>query len=153
MAFYVFSYLLARGTVIPWFLERLDVVAIDIFGTDLFGLSFSSFRKINLYNLCTQRSSLMLVSPLVAFPDSPHPTLVVGDFNIHHHLPDPLRSHSSEELVFSFTYLSRSLELGYGLLNLPGVYSRFPLAALSPPSVLDFSFVTIPVSLGNICSR
>ena len=82
----------------------------------------------------------MSVSPLVAFPASSHPTLVVGDFNIHHPLPDPLRSHSSEELAVSFPYLSRSSELGYGLLNLPGVYTRFPLGGLGCPSVLDLSF-------------
>ena len=59
----------------------------------------------------------MTVSPLVAFPEPSYPTHVVGNFNLHHPLPDPLRSHSAEELATSFLYFSRSSELGFGLLN------------------------------------
>ena len=81
----------------------------------------------------------MTVSPLVAFPETSFPTLVVGDFNIHHPLPDPLRSHSAEELATSFPYFSRSSELACGLLNQPGVYTRFPLGGSGHPSVLDLS--------------
>ena len=84
----------------------------------------------------------MTVSPLVAFPETLFPTLVVGDFNIHHPLPDPLRSHSAEELATSFPYFSRSSELGFGLLNQPGVYTRFPLGGSGRPSVLDLSFAS-----------
>ena len=84
----------------------------------------------------------MTVSPLVAFPETSFPTLVVGDFNIHHPLPDPLRSHSAEELATSFPYFSRSSELGFGLLNQPGVYTRFPLGGSGRPSVLDLSFAS-----------
>ena len=84
----------------------------------------------------------MRVSPLVAFPETSFPTLVVGDFNIHHPLPDPLRSHSAEELATSSPYFSRSLELGFGLLNQPGVYTHFPLGRSGRPSVLDLSFAS-----------
>ena len=142
VAFYVSSYLLAQAIIFPCFFDRLDIAALDIFGTDLFGQSLSSFRIVNLYNLWTKKSTLMSVSPLVAFPASSYPTLVVGDFNIHHPLPDPLRSHSSEELAVSFPYLSKSSELGYGLLNMPGVYTRFPLGGHGRPSVLDLSFAS-----------
>ena len=84
----------------------------------------------------------MTVSPLVAVPETSYPTLVVVDFNIHHPLPDPLRSHSAEELATSFPYFSRSSELGFGLLNQPGVYTHFPLGGSGPPSVLDLSFAS-----------
>ena len=86
----------------------------------------------------------MTVSPLVAFPDLSHPTLVVGDFNIHHPLSDPLRvrSHSAEELATSFLYFFRMAELGFGLLNQPGVYTRFPLGGAGRLSVLDLSFAS-----------
>ena len=67
---------------------------------------------------------------------------MVGDFNIHHPLSDPLRSHSAEELATSFPYFSRSSELGYGLLNHPGVYTHFPLGGFGRPSVLDLSFAS-----------
>ena len=92
--------------------------------------------------LWTKRTSQMTVSRLVAFPETSFPTHVVGDFNIHHPLPDPLRSHSAEELATSFPYFSRSSELGFGLLNQPGVYTRFPLGGSGRPSVLDLSFAS-----------
>ena len=84
----------------------------------------------------------MTESPPVAFPDLSHPTLVVGDFNIHHPLPDPLRSHSAEELATSFLYFSRMAQLGFGILNQPGVYTRFPLGGPGRLSVLDLSFAS-----------
>ena len=118
------------------------MAALDVFGVDLFGKSFTHFRILNLYNLWTKRTLLMTVSPLVAFPEPSCPTLVVGDFNIHHPLPDPLRSHSAEELATSFPYFSRSSELGFGLLNQPGVYTRFPLGGTGRPLVLDLSFAS-----------
>jgi len=68
---------------------------------------FPVFLIINLYTLWTKRTSQMTVSPLVAFPDSLLPTLVVGDFNLNHCLPHPLRTHSIEDLNTSFPYLSR----------------------------------------------
>ena len=105
MAFYVSSYLLAPATVLPAFFDRPDVVALDVFSVDLFGKSLSHVRILNLYNLWTKRTSQMTVSPLVAFPEPSYPTLVVGDFNMHHPLPDPLRSHTAEELATSFPYL------------------------------------------------
>ena len=142
VAFYVSTHLLAQATVLPAFFDRPDVVALDVFGVDLFGKSFSHFRILNLYNLWTKRTSQMTVSPLVAFPETSFPTLVVGDFNIHHPLPDPLCSHSAEELVTSFPYFSRSSELGFGLLNQPGVYTCFPLGGSGRPSVLDLSFAS-----------
>ena len=142
VAFYVSIHLLAQATVLPAFFDRPDVVVLDVSGVDLFGKSFSHFRILNLYNLWTKRTSQMTVSPLVAFPETSFPTLVVGDFHIHHPLPDPLRSHSADELATSFPYFSRSSELGFSLLNQPGVYTRFPLGGSGRPSVLDLSFAS-----------
>ena len=39
-------------------------------------------------------------------------------------------------------YFSRSSELGFSLLNQPGVYTRFPLGGSGRPSVLDLSFAS-----------
>ena len=142
VAFYVSSYLLAQATLLPAFFDRRDVVALSVFAVDLFGKWFSHFRVLNLYNLSTKRTSQMKVSPLVAFPEPSYHTLVVGDFNIHYPLPDPLHSHSTEELATSFPYFSRFLELGFGLLNQPGVYTRFLLGGSGQPSVLDLSFAS-----------
>ena len=140
VAFYVSTHLLAQATVLPAFYDRPDVVALDLFGVDLFGKSFSHLRISNLYNLWTKRTSQMTVSPLVTFPITYFPTLVVGDFNIHQPLPDPLRSHSADELATSFPYFSRSSELGFSLLKQPGFYTRFPLRGSGRPSFLYLSF-------------
>ena len=142
VAFYVSPHLLAQAPVLTAFVDRPNVVALEVFGVDLFGKSFSHFRILNLYNLWTKRTSEMTVSPPVAFPETPYPTLVVGDFNIHHPLPDPLRSHSAEELATSFPYFSRASELGFGLQNQPSVYTRFPLGGSGRPSILDLSFTS-----------
>ena len=82
----------------------------------------------------------MTRSPLVTFPETSYPTLVVGDFNIHHPLLYPLPPHSAEEPATSFPYVSRSSELGSGLINQPGVYTRFPLCGPGRPPVLDLCF-------------
>ena len=143
VAFYVSTYLLAQATVLSAFFDRPDVATLDMFRVALFGKSFSHFRILNLYILWTKRTSHMTVFPLVAFAELSYPTLVVGDFNIHHPLPDPLRSHSVEELATSFPYFSRSSDLGFGLLNQPSVYTHFPLGGYGRPSVLALSFASL----------
>ena len=142
VAFYVSTYLLAQATVLPAFFDRPGVAALDVFRVNLFGKLFTHFRILNLYNLWTKRASQMTVSPLVAFPEPCYPTLVVGDFNIHHPLPDPLPFHSADELATSFPYFSWFSELGFGLLNQPGVYTCFPFGGSGRPSVLDLSFAS-----------
>ena len=57
VAYYVSTHLLAQATVLPAFFDRPDVVALDVFGVDLFGKSFSHFRILTLYNLWTKRTS------------------------------------------------------------------------------------------------
>src|SRR5712664_595366 len=42
----------------------------------------------------------------------------------------------------SFPYFSRAAEMGFDLLNLPGVYTRYPLGGSACPSVLDLSFAS-----------
>ena len=118
------------------------MAALDIYGSDLFGGSFTQFRILNVYNLRPHHAGSMTVSPVVSLPEVDFPLLVVGDFNIHHPLSDPLRAHSSEELALSFPYFSRASELGFELLNLPGVFTRFRLGGISRPSVIDLAFAS-----------
>ena len=134
--------LLSHVTVLSLFFDRYDVAALDIYGSDLFGGSFTQFRILNVYNLRPRHAGSMTVSPVVSFPEVDFPLLVVGDFNIHHPLSDPLRAHSSEELALSLPYFSRASELGFELLNVPGVFTRFPLRGSSRPSVIDLSFAS-----------
>src|SRR5712664_401182 len=42
----------------------------------------------------------------------------------------------------SFPYFSRAAEMGFDLLNLPGVYTRYPLGGSARPSVLDLCFTS-----------
>src|SRR5712664_3566315 len=57
VAFYVSTCFLASATVLPCFSERMDVAALDIFGTGLFGSAFSQFRILDLYNLWSKGAS------------------------------------------------------------------------------------------------
>ena len=134
VAFYVPTMLLSHVTVLPLFFDRYDVAALDIYGSDLFGGSFTQFRILNVYNLKPRHAGSMTVSPLVSFPEVDFPLLVVGDFNIHHPFSDPLRAHSSEVLAMSFPYFSRASELAFELLNLPGWrLHSFPPRGVLPP--------------------
>ena len=134
--------LLSHVTILPWFFDRFDVAAVDIYGSDLFGSSFTLFRILNVYNLNSHHAGSMTISPIVSLPEVDFPLLVVGDFNIHHPLSDPLRAHSSEELAMSFPYFSKVSELGFELLNLPVVFTRFPLGGSARPSVIDLAFAS-----------
>jgi len=140
VAFYLSSSFLSNATVLPRFFDRPDVAALDLFGVDLFGGSFTQFRILHLYNLWSQCSSVRTVPPDLSFPDDGFPLLVVGNFNIHHLLADPLRSYSRGDLGASFPYFSRAADLGFELLNMPGVFTRFPWNSATRPSVIDLSF-------------
>lgn len=74
------------------------------------------------------------------FPHLPGPTLLLGDLNIHHPTTDPLRSFKEDELATSVPYFDRDTELGFSLLNTPGVYTRFSISLVSRPGVLDLAF-------------
>jgi len=125
------------------FFDRPDVAALDLFWVDLFGGSFTQFRILNLYNLWSQRSSVRTVPPDLSFPDNGFPLLAVGYFNIHHPLADPLRSYSHRDLPASFPYFSRAADLGFELLNLPGVFTCFPWDSATRPSVVDLSLALL----------
>ena len=77
----------------------------------------------------TKRSSQMTVSPLVTFSQSSFPTLVVGNFNIHHPVPDPSAPILQMNTLLSVhTFLGRpSWALAYSTSL--AVIVAFPLAA------------------------
>ena len=116
------------------------MAALDIYGSDRFGGSFTQFLILNVYNLRPRHAGSITLSPVVSFPEVDFPLLVVGDFNIHHSLSDPLQAHSSEDLALSFPYFSRASELGFELRNLAGVFTCFPLGGSSHLSVIVLCF-------------
>ena len=142
VAFYVFRSLMDMATVTPIFTSRSDLATLEISAHSLFGTKADKFLIVNCYSVWGLTATARTVSPVLALPSFTSPTLVVGDFNIHHPSADPARTHSSSELKASFPYFSRAAELGYSLLNTPGVYTRFPLQGSSRPSVVDLAFAS-----------
>src|SRR5205807_5865873 len=142
VACYVSSALLRAASILPLFQDRSDIMTLVVHGLDLFGSGLPEFRIVNLYSRLGSSSSVQTVSPEVAFPPSPLPTLVVGDFNIHNPMADPGRDYCPTEMSISFPYFSRATDLGFSLLNTPGIYTRFPLGGEARPSVIDLAFAS-----------
>jgi len=80
------------------------------------------------------------VSPESSLLDLDHPYLVAGDFNIHNAATDPSRLLSSKEEKESAPYFDRASDLGFTLLNTPGVYTRFPFSGNHRPGTIDLAF-------------
>ena len=106
----------------------------------VFGSRFHSFRLVNAYSINLADRMVLSVPPESLFPDTGVPLLVVGDLNIHNPLSDPLHSFSCQEVSFSAPYFELAALGGFGLLNSPGVYTRFPLWGKVRPSVIDLAF-------------
>src|SRR5437588_3597647 len=112
VAAYISLDFLNSYSILPVFFDRLDLMAIDVFTpTGLFCTANRQFRVYNLYSTNSTGPTHRTVSPTDAFHTHPFPALVVGDFNLHHSLSDPLRHVSSNEHAISSPYLDRALDL------------------------------------------
>jgi len=141
VAFYVFASFLSTVTLLPWFFDRGDIMALDLFTPDgFFSPSMTSFTIINSYRTKGRSNNTRSVLPDLIFPNLPGPTLILGDLNVHHPTADPLRSFKEDELATSIPYFDRATELGFTLLNMPGVYTRFSMSLVGRPGVLDLAF-------------
>jgi len=130
------------ATITPIFTGRSAIATLEITTPSLFGTTVERFHIINCYSGRGKTITERTVAPTLALPLSSFPTLVLGDFNIHHLSADPLRKHNSSELKASFPYFSRAAEHGFTLLNIPGVHTSFPLKGSSRFSVLDLAFTS-----------
>src|SRR5437868_2918458 len=97
VACYVSSGLLRAASILPLFQDRCDIMTLAVHGLDCFGSGLPEFRIINLYSHLGSSPSARTISPELAFPPSPLPTLMVGAFNIHNPMPDPSREYSPTE--------------------------------------------------------
>ena len=141
VATYIHQDLLQSASVLPCLLDRLDTMAIDIHSQQgLFGSKYKIFRLYNSYSVNGTSCSSRTLSPQDLFPSHPFPTITMGDFNLHHPLPDPLRKLSSQDISVSAPYFDRAADLGFSLLNVPGTFTRFPFDSSTRPGVLDISF-------------
>ena len=80
------------------------------------------------------------------FPELDFPCLIPRDFNIHNLLSDPLRDFSPNDIAISASYFERAADMGFSLLNTPGVYTRFPFVTRDRPVDLDLSFANIELA-------
>src|SRR5437899_5312432 len=141
VATYVHQDLLQSASVLPCLFDRLDQMAIDIHSQQgLFGSKHKIFRLYNSYSVNGTSCSSRTLPPQDIFPAHSFPTVTMGDFNLHHPLPDPLRELSSQDISVSAPDFERAADLGYSLLNVPGIFTRFPFDSSSRPGVLDISF-------------
>jgi len=123
------------------------MVSVDVFSPEgLFSSSYRSLRVTSIYLLYTNRPPYRSITPDRMFTTLPSPHLIIGDFNFHHPLADPLRALSDTEFTLSACYLDVSFDAPYHLLNTPGVYTRFPFDFISRPSVLNLAFANNTLS-------
>jgi len=141
VAFYVYSSFLATVSLLPRFFGRGDVMALDLFSPDgFFNPSTTVLTIINSYRTKGCSNNTRSVPPDIIFPSSPLPTLTLGDLNIHHPTADPLRTFKEDEIATSSSYFDRATDLGFSLLNTPGVFTRFSMSLIWRPGVLDLAF-------------
>jgi len=141
VACYVSQKFLKNFTVLPFFpAETDDFMVLNVFTLQgCFGANLSRFVIGNAY----ARPPFPLpysVSPESSLLDLNYPSLVAGDFNIHNSATDPSRLLSSKEEKESAPYFSRASDLGFTLLNTPGIYTRFPFTGSHRPSTIDLPF-------------
>src|SRR5437588_1560854 len=124
VANYIYQDLLQSTSVLPYLFDRLDTMAIDIHSQQgLFGSKHKIFRLYNSYSVNGTSCSSYILSPQDLFPSHPFPTITMGDFNLYQPLPDQLRELSSQDISVSAPYFDRAADLGFSLLNVPGIFT------------------------------
>jgi len=141
VACYLSLSFLQQFAVLPFFpLESDHLMALDVFTPKgFFGLTFPCFRIGNFYGR-TLPPAPHSVSPQTSLPVFDFPYLVAGDFNIHNTASDPTRLLSWKEENESAPYFNRATDLGYTLLNTPGICTRFPFTGTQRASAIDLAF-------------
>ena len=116
-------------------------MALDLFTADgFFNPSTTSFTIINSYSTKGCANNTCSVPLDIIFPSNPLPTLTLGDQNIYHPTADPFRTFKEDEIATSTPYFNRTTDLGFSLLNTPGVFTRFSMSLIGRPGVLDLTF-------------
>jgi len=143
VACYVSQNFLQRFAVLPSFppaSETDDFMAFDFFTPQGgFGTNFPRFRIGNMYArpLSPHPHS---VSPESALQNLDYPYLGAGDFNIHNAATNRSRLLTTKEDKESTPYFDRATDIGFPLLNTPGIYTRFPFTGTHRPSAIDLAF-------------
>ena len=137
----------SQYTILPGFHDDTsDAMYLDIHTPDgCFGTPAPKFRLNNIY-AWEGEGQAHSISPETAFQQVDFLYLVAGDFNIHNPASDPLWIFSYKEELESAPYYDLVSELGFGLLNTSGVYTRFPLSGSHRPGAIDLAFTNLPMS-------
>jgi len=139
VATYVHERLLTMISVLQLFFQRGDLMAVNFHSPE--GLSDTTHNFFSLYNAYSIRNGhIRSVSPVDLFPQHDIPTLILGDFNIHHSASDQTRLLSDHHYFISSPYFDRASANLFSRLNTPGIYTRFPFTTNHHPAVLDLSF-------------
>jgi len=96
---------------------------------------FDSFSLINN----RQVDGVNTVKAADLFTDDFHPSLVVGDLNVHTLYTDPTRDMSSAEYWKGEQYYRVVGLRGFAIINEPGVYTRTPDNINDRPSVINYT--------------
>jgi len=148
MAIYVFCLLDTHLSCTTVFHGTSEMLSVDVFCLEgLFKSSHHSLRLTSVNLLYINRPPYHSITPTCVFFPLPYPHLIVGDFNIHHPLADPVRSLSEKQYTLSALYLDAAFDARYHLLNTLGVYTHFPFDIISRPAALDLSFANTTPSL------
>ena len=116
-------------------------MALDVHSpSGLFDSNHPILRIYNGYSTNGSSSNIRTVAPELMFPEPDFPCLIVGDFNIHNRLSDPLRDFSPNDIAVSAPYYKLAADMGFSFLNTPRAFTQFPFVAGDRPTVLDLSF-------------
>jgi len=133
--------LLRNFTVLPHFpLEIGDFMALYVFTMQ--GCLSTNSPRFTIGNGCARSLPLLpqSASHQSSLLDLEHPYLVAGDFNIPNAATNPVRLLSSKEGKESAPYFARASDLGFTLLNVTGIYIRFPFLGNHSPSTIELLF-------------
>lgn len=140
VAFYISKEFETKVSYVPRMYGRTDMIALVFsFPHQHVAGSLQSLTIVNVYNRILSATARS-VPPRLAFPHTTQPTLVVGDFNIHHHIPDPLRALSHSEKALGTHYFDEAHAGHYTLLNTPGSRTRLSPHILHRNSCIDLAF-------------
>ena len=136
-------------------------MALDLFTPDgFFNPSMTRFTIVNSYSTKGRSNNTRSVPCDLIFASLPSPRLTLGHFNSHYPTTDPLRRLKEDELATSVPDFNKATELGFPLLNTPGVYTQSSMSligqassfrpglCLPPPHALFFGVVRPPALYG-----
>ena len=122
VACYVFYGLLHTYPIVPLCFDSPDWMALEVHTlSGLFDSNHHVLRIYNRYSTNGSSSNIHTVAREQMFPQNDFLCLIAGDFNIYNPLSAPLCDFSLNDIAVSPPYYERAPDMGFSLLNTPGV--------------------------------